>query len=355
MATLRTVTVKTAAGDYTTLALAEAGEQGNLVSLDRQLDIVCDAMNDSGACTFDGWTCDSTRYIRVVAASGQRHAGVFDTSKYRRGALTTFEDFQRFEYLQFTGTDASLLLSSVSGFRVFACIFSGVTSNFGHCIRVANGATATIWGCVFENNGGADVKAIRIDASCTARLYNLSIRGVNTNGDLGVLMNGNGTVVCRNVVVWNTAGACWSNPGGGSITNHYCKSDDTTADDFSGANNTANVASLDSSFVDPTNRDLHLQSGDTVLKDAGSDLSSDPDSTGVAGADLSLDVDGATRSGTWDIGADEVTGGGGGGVTYPMLERGTRGAGRGVGLASASSGGGYLMKFGDRVITRAAA
>ena len=59
--------------------------------------------------------------------------------------------------------------------------------------------------------------------------------------------------------------------------------------------------------ADASNGDLHLQSGDTILKDAGQDLSSDPDSYGGSiSTTLAADIDNVARSGTWDIGADEA-------------------------------------------------
>ena len=54
------------------------------------------------------------------------------------------------------------------------------------------------------------------------------------------------------------------------------------------------------SFVDEANDDFHLASGDTSAKDAGTDLSADGQLA------FSDDIDGATRSGSWDIGADEA-------------------------------------------------
>ena len=48
-------------------------------------------------------------------------------------------------------------------------------------------------------------------------------------------------------------------------------------------------------FADTTAYDFHLHSSDTTAKDAGTDLS----------GTFTDDIDGDTRSGTWDIGADE--------------------------------------------------
>jgi hypothetical protein len=64
---------------------------------------------------------------------------------------------------------------------------------------------------------------------------------------------------------------------------------------------TVGLRSKTPSFVDRANDDYHLASSDTAAKDAGTDLSAD------ATWSFSDDIDGATRSGTWDIGADEYT------------------------------------------------
>jgi hypothetical protein len=52
-------------------------------------------------------------------------------------------------------------------------------------------------------------------------------------------------------------------------------------------------------FVDEDGDDFHLNASDTVAKNKGTDLSGD------SYLPFSDDIDGQTRSGTWDIGADE--------------------------------------------------
>jgi hypothetical protein len=52
-------------------------------------------------------------------------------------------------------------------------------------------------------------------------------------------------------------------------------------------------------FISTSSRNLHLSSSDTQAKDAGVNLGSD------AKLPFNEDIDGQTRSGTWDMGADE--------------------------------------------------
>ena len=83
------------------------------------------------------------------------------------------------------------------------------------------------------------------------------------------------------------------------------------AGSFDGAstNNASNIAA-DAPGANPRNSvtptfvsapgNLHLAAGDTAWTDGGANLSAD------ALFPFSTDGDGATRSGTWDIGADEA-------------------------------------------------
>ncbi len=80
-----------------------------------------------------------------------------------------------------------------------------------------------------------------------------------------------------------------------SAASDYNASSDTTAP------GTHKQISVTPTFVSAPS-DLHLASGDTAWKDKGTDLSS------ASPYALTVDGDGATRSGTWDIGADEITG-----------------------------------------------
>jgi hypothetical protein len=71
------------------------------------------------------------------------------------------------------------------------------------------------------------------------------------------------------------------------------------SEDTSSPNNTWDSKAV--TFENEGSDNFHLASGDTAAKDQGTDLSAD------AALAFSDDVDGATRSGTWDIGADEYT------------------------------------------------
>ncbi|MBN2564263.1 MAG: right-handed parallel beta-helix repeat-containing protein [Candidatus Eisenbacteria bacterium] len=108
--------------------------------------------------------------------------------------------------------------------------------------------------------------------------------GGNTTGDFGGYFNGG---------------------AGDSLTSATCASSDATLAGAPWSSGSGHKTSQTPSFLDAGGEDYHLQSGDTALKDAGTDLS----------AYFTTDIDGITRSGTWDIGPDEYVSGA---TQYPV-------------------------------------
>jgi hypothetical protein len=80
-----------------------------------------------------------------------------------------------------------------------------------------------------------------------------------------------------------------------------CASSDTT-----GSTGLQNIAYDTTNFTNVTagSEDLHIPTG-SALKDVGTDTSGD-----AAPMNFTTDIDGETRSGTWDVGADELVTGG---------------------------------------------
>lgn len=86
---------------------------------------------------------------------------------------------------------------------------------------------------------------------------------------------------------------------------NYCASEDATADDWDGQGGSGDGNQISQTFTFVGAPDYHLAAGDTGAKDLGKDL-------GVVGLYAhSDDIDGDTRSGTWDIGFDEYIAPGG--------------------------------------------
>lgn len=331
------VSVKSSGGDYSSLSSAEAGEQGDLVSLDRQLDIECYSMNDSGAnVTVNGWTTDATRYLRIYAAAGERHAGAWSTSKYRisraSGAapiLTVSEDYVRLEGLQIEDTDAtfgqgSIQVSSTaaaasSDIRIDSCIFRaggtrGAVDSYS-TVYIVSGKTTIRNTLIYGNALNPGVFSTFGSNSPTVNIDNCTITGCGSYG----LKNGSGTWTVRNVY----SGGHGTDSYNGTMTRTTCAH--STATSFAGS--TASVAHSAANFTNVTggSEDYHLVSGSALI-DAGTDLS----------GTFTTDINGATRSAPWDIGADEFAGGGAtgqptwrrfGGVAYGRAPVGVHGVG----------------------------
>lgn len=303
MPTLRTVTVKSSGGDYSSLSAAEAGEQANLVSLDRQLDIACYAMDDTSSCNINGWTTDATRYVRVYAASGEGHSGVWTTSKYRQRSNSGFgtslsisEEYVRIEGLQiYTGASGytsaiRINVTTTSDVRIDKCIIKGPSGTGAllymdsGCVTVRN---SLIYGGVTDgfqgwNSGGSG--------------HSLTMENVTVvaNARYGVnYVASSATVTLTNCY----SGGNTTDDYAGTITRTTCKHSSATS--FSGS--TASTAYSTANFTNVTasSENLALVSGSALL-DAGTDLS----------GSFTVDIAGTTRpqNGTFDIGAFEYVG-----------------------------------------------
>jgi hypothetical protein len=190
MPTTRTVTVMSSGGDYTTLAAAEAAEQGDLVSLDRLLVIECHNIAEtSTGLTIDGWTTDATRYIEIRAA--QNHNGIWGTSSYRitrTGAANTLiisEQYVRLIGLQLLGTGTSnaiTIVCNASGdgdIRLVKCISvcDGSANAINAPLNISGTTPVTVINCIFLG-GNSSVYA----TTGTQYLYNCTFARSTAQG-----------------------------------------------------------------------------------------------------------------------------------------------------------------------------
>lgn len=308
MATIRTVTVKSSGGDYTSVAAAEAGEQGNLVTLDRQLVIECYPMEDTTAVAVSGYTVDATRNIIIRTPATARPNGTWTTSAYRlvtpTGApsINVSTEYTILDGLQVRNTgnhatndDVILLYTWRSHIRVINCV---VTGGYHGIMAVAS---ATVGGYLIANNVvyGTYAGGIRYagSAGLIARAINNTVYGCNTGSVAfrgGIENEGSYQEAINNLAVGNN-GYAYKQAAGQS----YNISSDATA---AGSGSQTNKTLTDVKFVSttPGAEDLHLQSGSVAIG-AGTDLSSY----------ITTDIDGQTRSVPWDIGADQYVAAGG--------------------------------------------
>lgn len=276
---------------------------------------------DTTAVNFNNvsWVTDSTHRIEIIL-NGTTAGAKWDTSLYRLsaspgygvGVLTIGKvlhiDLVHLQVESNSTLDnaatALVIGSFASDVRIYGGFYrtTGTTGAFDSVTAINYNSTTTTSfkarNAVFAAADGAAFNAVSYNnAASTTILYNCTMinksatnRGVfsTTNLDTGT------TTRFKNLLIQGTTGA----------TNNYVATTPDEATSILTQDTSAPGTSLDSktvSFQDAANWDYHLASGDTAAKDAGTDLSAD------ANWAFSTDGDGATRSGSWDIGADEYT------------------------------------------------
>lgn len=299
--------------DYSTLSAAEAAQEAirpNLVANDEQLIFRMFAFNDTTAASIAGtWTTDATRRIVVTSPSGQRHSGTFNTaraymSNTASNCLTMNVANTLVEWMQFTVSTANVtcITTNSAGVMIRNCILRATDVNPQILCSIT--AACTIRNTLVYNSGRHGIFV----NSNTVTLQNVTVAGCPRNGIWN--LGGTANVICTNVLASGNGNGTtlfdFDNSGGGMTGNMTtCASADGTADDFGG---TGNRAGQTFSFVNAGSGDFHLTSSDAGARDFGTDLSGTfPD-----------DIDGETRSGTWDIGADEYLAPASGGFPFPV-------------------------------------
>lgn len=310
MATLITKTIKSAGGDYSSRSAWEAAQQGNLVTLDEIHRGEIYNFSDTTSFTVDGSTTDATRYMEIVAPTSDIHAGIYNTSKARLEVSAGFSTPLTIADDYFRLTGEQIFRNSASGDR--SCIeVQSSNVRLERCILKSTGTGGTTT-CIFASGGGANcwvsntliydcLEGFQLSFNDDARLYNVTIKDCGT----GLDTVSSRTIFGKNVLIDNCT-VCCANTGG-TLTLTTCASSDGTADDFGG---TGNRVTQTFTFVNAAADDFHLSGSDAGALDFGTDLSAD------ATYPITIDIDGDTRSGSWDIGADEVVSAG---STFPPV------------------------------------
>jgi parallel beta helix pectate lyase-like protein len=280
---------------YVSLSAWEAARQGVLADVEQA---VCESggNTDTTACTIDGSTTDATKYMEVTASATGRHAGVLSTggTKYLlsvnaafAAALTLSDPFTRVSGIQVRDTSAGGTSGMAITVTAATCLIDAVlisdASGDGLNLTTGCGGTAVRNCVVYGYAGeGANVRfgeAVTID-NCTF-----------AGGTAGVGHGGGASQVVRNCYAGNTSSQDFTD---GDVSNPVyttCRCED-------GIHGTATAYATGSGarFTNITagSENFHIQSGSALIG-AGTDLS----------ATFTTDVDGATRSAPWDVGADE--------------------------------------------------
>lgn len=306
MATQTTVTVKTSGGDYTSLNGAEAGEQADLPTADVNLTIECYAMSDTAAVDFDGWTTDATRMITVTVPVAERHSGVYDAAKYVKtnGHGTGFDIHEAYVDVvgvQFTGDNnyatgacvdinGDLGVSSVFNFEKCLFVYLGADGfgTYGLELEFLTGPdqrTLYMRNCLFYDwDGASAIRNIDDEANWNAYVFNCTFQ----NNVLAVASDAN--LKLMNCLFSGNTTDFSGTIGSGSDYNA------TNNASLGYTANTNDRVSQTFTFDDAGGDDFHLDPADAGALDFGVDLSADADQP------FSDDIEGTTRSGTWDIG-----------------------------------------------------
>jgi len=317
-------TVMPSGGDYTSLeACMDANEQ-NLVTADKYFDVEIDgtwSSADTTAVVCHNYTTSSSCYINIYTTSTARHKGVYSTSYY----------------LLYPSTDSMALnidnnndtsQITVKGLQVDGRNKTGTAGEGdGGCIHAAayEGNVTIAYNLVRSTAyTGIDILAGR--GSYTRIYNNIIYSSAKTAYANGICTYGsNATYIANNTVYGfyrqiyrGDAGVIKNNilMNGGSVAIYYTGATgsnnatyDSTADDGSLTTGMVNYTSYSDYFVSVTSgsEDFHLKAGSPFINQ-GVDASGDS-------AGITDDIDGVTRSGTWDIGADEYT------LDYPKYTR----------------------------------
>ena len=304
-------------GDYTTLAAWEA-QNLDLVTATAIENAIIDGdwtgITDSTATSINGWTTNASYYINIYTTAAARHSGKWDSTKYRLSitgqydtAIDNYADYVYITGLQISGSHALWARYGINSAS------TGASTKFG------------IDKCIIVNFGGTGAYGIQV-ADAAGYIRNTIIYGSTNSFYYGIYFSSvnAGTWVLNNVTVYNCSNKgiyprygsghsienCVSMAGTqdfnydfggtGSINNNV--SSDATADDAGGIGHLINKTASNQ-FVSLTggSEDFHVKDTAADIYNTGKDLS------GV----FTDDIDGGTRSGTWDIGADEYVAAGG--------------------------------------------
>lgn len=298
--------------NYASLNAWEAGEQTLYASGDIA---VADckrtgATKDTTAVTIAGWTAGVVPKIIVNAA--HRHEGKWANQRSDNNYIYIIAINATWTYSVAVGVANSLidgLLIDLGGKEALSGINLNNTSSGSLAINniIANGGISSPIGIMFGDytNGAKAANNIVKNVGYGIRLTNLAQPAFLYNNTIygslsdGIRHNGSATtqLTAINNAVFATTGVCFG--GGFKSTSDYNVSSDATAP---GTNKATGKTAYTDYFVDPAAGDFHLKASALTL-------------WGLSGADLSgtftTDIDGQTRSGAWDIGADQYVSAGG--------------------------------------------
>ena len=272
---------------YTALATWEAATDTNLVTAAQSQVLECydDAASFNDRVTLDGSTTNASYFRIIRPASGQGHDGTPNNGVYFESTIDLANFNISEQYSQIQDIIARLNINSV-------------TSRYTFIISQPNGA---IVGCIAydsANIGTGGVHGLELNnSSSSAYAINCLVISMDNQGFSGT---GNGTHYFYNCTSVNNITGFLANTGTNNAKN--CVASGNTTNDWVGTwtKTTCTAEGANPTYVNPAGNDFHLASADTVCINQGTDLSAD------AVYAFDDDIDKTSRSGAWDIGADEL-------------------------------------------------
>jgi hypothetical protein len=323
---------------YTALAYAESGDENpgipaafqdfdywsggrDLVANNEVWNLACYAdAPDTVYTNVQGWTTGPANYIKIYTpylptdvGASQRHNGTWSSGAYMMEVTTDnpldiTQACVRVEGIQFHWADIAhdgwpeiWIPSTGSGMdiRISHCIFRGLASGTivdNHALEITDSdggdGDVKIWNNLFYDFAwDPSVGAVYVhNPNVNVYFYNNTLDQCDAYG----IWRETGVVTVKNNVVQNSSDG---------YTGTFDPASDYNLSDLAGDAPGANAKnSTTVSFVNPAVDNYHLQPGDTGARDSGTNLSGD------AYLPFADDIDNQARSGTWDMGADEVIG-----------------------------------------------
>lgn len=331
MPTTKIVTIKPNGwGNYASLSAALTGEARDLTLADEICRIeyygALDDLHGSTITIPAGFVTSATQYIEIVAPQAEQHEGVWSTSHpilsstaadvlstrpnihlklvglqidHRSAAATQDFSYNAIQLAATTGPIHLTLERCIIRYSGTSAATTGPRALFLN--NLPAGSTINIVNCVFYGWPGSIIIQIgNAGTGGTVNLYNNTVHGGSgTAYYFAPADSTTGTLNLKNnVSQGQPAGSQYSiTATGWTATYDKNLSGDATAplDTVGGGNLRSRTVTFEAS----ASGDFRLAAGDTGAADVGTDLSAD------AAYPVTLDFRGATRSGTWDVGAHE--------------------------------------------------
>lgn len=304
---LTTYTIKSVAGDYATIALFEADTDNNLSGLGEIRGVIYDVDTTTNVVFAGATNTSESDFRHLTVDSANCHVGVWDAAKrnVQFSSLSTpafdiSEGYVKVSRLQIRNTHGTspttvIKVNDVPGAKIEQCIaWCGVIGsgddNAGVYVGGANALStrirnSAIYAC---RNGvfAANVANTITVENCTTVACTFGIHAVN-----GVAAN----MVLKNHYSGGNVTSNY-NEGGSNDTNFSFTTSMSSNAESTEIGLTNNIAYTTANFTNVTSgsEDIRLVSGSALI-DQGTNYS------GL----FTVDIGGATRGATWDVGADE--------------------------------------------------